>query len=147
MKPKRPTETDLLAIVQNGFQEQLPKDREAQLPAPASTSAPASTPVVAPIPMGPMVRITLAIPEDLRYRLKLAVMNHRRKNQDKITQDEFCAQAIATRLDLMEGSTNAAKQVEPLVSFLQECLRDRGLARGWAPKAKTLLENLDKQGL
>jgi hypothetical protein len=93
-----------------------------------------------------MVRITLAIPEDLRYRLKLAVMNHRRKNQDRITQDEFCAQAIATRLDLMEGSTNVGRQVEPLVSFLQDCLRERGLARGWAPKAKTLLENLDKQG-
>ena len=146
MKPKRPTETDLLAIVQNGFQEQLPKDREAQAPAPASTSVPAPTPVTAPVPLGPMVRITLAIPEELRYRLKLAVMNHRRKNQDRITQDEFCAQAIAARLDQMEGSADAGKQVEPLVSFLQECLRERGLARGWAPKAKTLLDNLDKQG-
>ena len=40
-----------------------------------------------------MVRITLTIPEDLRYRMKLALMNLRRKNQDRLTQDEFCAQA------------------------------------------------------
>ena len=43
MKPKRPTETDLLAIVQNGFQEQLPKDREAR--APARRLPPTPTPI------------------------------------------------------------------------------------------------------
>ena len=107
MKPKRPTETDLLAIVQNGFEAQLPKDREAQTPAPrpAPTAAPVPTPVADQAPFVPMVRITLAIPEDLRYRLKLAVMNHRRKSPDKMTQDEFCAQAIAAHLDRGPPST------------------------------------------
>jgi hypothetical protein len=88
-----------------------------------------------------MVKITLTIPEDLRYRMKLALMNLRRKNQDRLTQDEFCAQAIATHLDLVEGSTKGANQADPLVSFLQECLQGRGLAKAWAPKAKALLEN------
>jgi hypothetical protein len=58
MKPKRPTETDLLAIVQNGFQEQLPKDREAQAPVAVPTPAPASNPVAAPLTVEPMVRLT-----------------------------------------------------------------------------------------
>jgi hypothetical protein len=106
MKPKRPTETDLLAIVQNGFQEQLPKDREAQAPALAPTATP--IPVAATAAIEPMVKITLTIPEDMRYRMKIALMNLRRKNQDRLTQDEFCAQAIAAHLDLVEGSTKAA---------------------------------------
>jgi uncharacterized protein YgfB (UPF0149 family) len=62
-------------------------------------------------------------------------------NQDKLTQDEFCAQAIAAHLNLVEGSTKAANQADPLVSFLQECLQGRGLAKAWAPKAKALLES------
>jgi hypothetical protein len=131
MKPKRPTETNLLAIVQNGFQEQLPKDREAQTQPPAP--APATTSVLAPVagsaPMEQMVKITLTIPEDLRYRMKLALMNLRRKNQDRLTQDEFCTQAIAARLDLVEGSAKAGNKADPLVSFLQECLGGRGLAK------------------
>lgn len=143
MKPRRPTETDLLAIVQQGFQEQLPKDREAQAPATASvpTPAPAMPPAIVPAPREPMVKVTLTIPEDLHYRMKLALMNLRRNNQDRLTQDEFCTQAIAARLDLVEGGVKATNQEDPLVSFLQECLQGRGLAKGWAPKAKALLKN------
>ena len=95
MKPKRPTETDLLAIVQNGFREQLPKDREAQSPAPVPVPTAIAPSATEPGALVPMVRITLAIPEDLRYRLKLAMMDHRRKSRSRITQDDYCAQAIA----------------------------------------------------
>ena len=35
----------------------------------------------------------------------------------------------------------AANQADPLVSFLQECLQGRGLAKAWAPRAKALLES------
>jgi hypothetical protein len=150
MKPKRPTETDLLAIVQNGFQEQLPKDREAQAQAPAQAPAPSPAPAtIAPNvtePAAPVsiVRITLAIPEDLRYRLKLAMMDHRRKHRDRMTQDEFCAQAIAAHLDQDVRRANPEDQVDPLAAFLHECLRERGLTKGWAPKARALLDSLDR---
>jgi hypothetical protein len=55
----------------------------------------------------PMVRITLAIPEDLRFRLKLALMSLRRKRQSRMTQDEFCARAIAAQLDFEENREGA----------------------------------------
>jgi hypothetical protein len=137
MKPKRPTETDLLAIVQTGFQEQLPKDRGPQHPAPAPTRVAPSP--AEPAELVPMVRITLAIPEDLRYRLKLAMMDHRRLNRSRITQDEFCAQAITVHLDTVERGRPLPKREDPLVTFLQECLERRGLTKTWAPKAKALL--------
>ena len=149
MKPKRPTETDLLAIVQNGFQEQLPRDREAQAtaPAPAARPEPETKPAMAePAPGLPMVRITLAIPEDMRFRLKVAVMNHRRRHRDRMTQDEFCAQAIAAHLDQEERGTSSGAQEDPLASFLKDCLRERGLTRGWAPKARALLADLGHDG-
>jgi len=149
VKPKRPTETDLLAIVKNGFDTQLPKDREALAPAPAPAPAPAAKPEVEASPttagpgsIVPMVRITLAIPEDMRYRLKMSMMNHRRKHRDRMTQDEFCAQAIAAHLDQEERGANAAGHGGPLAAFLKDCLHDRGLTKGWAPKARALLESL-----
>lgn len=103
MKPKRPTETDLLAIVQNGFQEQLPRDREAQ-----AATDPASPPRQAqrmenPVPpLEPTARITLTIPEDLRFRLRGALMNHQRRTRARMTQDAFCAMAIAAFLEQFE---------------------------------------------
>ena len=63
-----------------------------------------------------------------------------------MTQDEFCAQAIAAHLDLVESNDGPGNQEDPLVTFLQDCLHERGLARGWAPKAKALLEGLDGKG-
>ena len=107
MKPKRPTETDLLAIVQNGFQEQLPRDREAQ-----AATDPASPPRQAqrmenPVPpLEPTARITLTIPEDLRFRLRVALMNHQRRTRTRMTQDAFCAMAIAAFLEQFEGSSH-----------------------------------------
>jgi hypothetical protein len=93
-----------------------------------------------------MVRITLAIPEDMRFRLRVAVMNHRRKHRDRMTQDEFCAQAIAVHLDQEERGANSEGQVDPLAIFLKDCLRERGLTKGWAPKAWALLESLGHGG-
>jgi hypothetical protein len=89
-----------------------------------------------------MVRITLAIPEDLRYRLKLAMMDHRRKHRNRITQDDFCAQAIAAHLDREERSRAMAEHEDLLAAFLHDCLSGRGLTKNWAPKAKALLANL-----
>jgi hypothetical protein len=139
MKPKRPTEQDLLAIVQNGFEAQLPKDREAQQQAPAGGVVPEGQPGLEVAPLVPMVRITLTIPEELRFRLKLAVMNHRRTSRDRMTQDEFCAQAIALHLDKQEPRPAMPGREEPLLAFLRECLERKGLARSWAPKARELL--------
>ena len=120
------------------------KDREAQAPATPPTPSPKEEPTPAgePAPFVPMVRITLAVPEELRYRLKMVLMDHRRKNRDKMTQDEYCAKAIAAKLDQEERGANPVNQADPLASFLRDCLRERGLARGWAPKAKALLESI-----
>ena len=106
MKPKRPTETDLLTLVQNGFNSQLPKDREAQAsaPGPAPKAKEEEMPAAVPTPFASMVRITLAIPEDLRYSLKLALMGHRRKNRSRLTQDEYCANAISAYLGMCYDS-------------------------------------------
>ena len=102
MKPKRPTETDLLTIVQNGFNAQLPMDRAVQGPDAALASKPQSG-GIDPAALVPMARITLTVPEELRYRLKLVLMNQRRTGRSRMTQDEFCAKAIGALLDLEEG--------------------------------------------
>lgn len=141
MKPRRPTESDLLAIVQNGFEAQLPKDREAQAPIPSVPAQPEGQPGAA-VPLVPMVRITLTIPEELRYRLKLAVMSHRRATRDRMTQDEFCAQAIAAHLDKEQRGHVLPDREDPLVAFLRDCLSGKGLTRNWAPKARALLASL-----
>lgn len=144
MKPKRPTETDLLALVQNGFNAQLPKDREAQAPAAGAAPKPkvegTSTPE--PAPFVPMVRITLTIPEELRYRLKMILINHGRTARGRMTQDEYCAMAIANRLDLDENIEGTRNRTSPLEAFLQDCLEGGGLTKEWAPKAKGLLKGL-----
>ena len=131
MKPKRPSETDLLALVQNGFNAQLPMDRAAQNPAPG------------PATVVPMVRITLAIQEDLRYRLKLTMMNHKRRNRSSLTQDEYCARAISAQLDLDEGVAAPRNQVAQLAAFLSDCLREGALAESWVPKAQALLTGVN----
>lgn len=142
MKPRRPTESDLLAIVQNGFQEQLPKDREAQAPANAPAPSAAVLAGVDPTATVPMVRITLAIPENLRYRLKLAMLDHRRKHRSRITQDEFCAQAIAAHLDQQDRCGTLPAGEDPLAAFLRDCLNSRGMTKPWLPRAKALLAAL-----
>jgi hypothetical protein len=90
-----------------------------------------------------MVRITLAIQEDLRYRLKLTMMNHRRRNRSRLTQDEFCARAIAAQLDLDEGVAAPRNQPAPLATFLSDCLREGALAEAWVPKAQALLAGVN----
>ena len=133
MKPKRPTETDLLALVQNGFNAQLPKDRQAQAQVDAAQPAP-------PAMVMPMVRITLTIPEELRFRLKLAMMSQRRMTQSRLTQDEYCARAISAGLDRDQGGAKPGDETNPLRTFLVDCLGKGALAEAWIPKAKTLLE-------
>ena len=141
MKPRRPTENDLLAIVQNGFESQLPKDLEAQAPAPGTSSQPVGQPA-AIVPLVPMVRITLTIPEELRYRLKMAVMTQRRATRDRLTQDEFCAHAIAAHLDKDERGRALPEREDQLAAFLRDCLNGKGLTKNWVPKAKALLATL-----
>jgi hypothetical protein len=142
MKPKRPTETDLLALVQNGFNAQLPKDRAAQAPAREREPQPKGNDTAAadPPPLVPMVRITLTIPEELRYRLKMTLMNQRRTARSKMTQDEFGSRAIAALLEEFEKPSKPASREERLAAFLQECLREKALSKAWAPKAKHLLD-------
>jgi hypothetical protein len=89
-----------------------------------------------------MVRITLATPEDLRYRLKLAMMDHRRKNRSRTIQDEFCMEAIVAHLNRDERDRTMPEIADPLAAFLRDCLDNRGLTRIWAPKAKALLATL-----
>jgi hypothetical protein len=143
MKPKRPSETDLLALVQNGFNAQLPKDRAAQAPTQAQGPKPEATggPEVDPASLVPMARITITIPEELRYRLKLLLMDYRRHAREKLTQDEYCAIAIADLLDRDEDKArNPWKHFEYLVTFIQCCLEDGGLSKAWEPRARTVLE-------
>ena len=144
MKPKRPTETDLLALVQDGFNAQLAKDREAMAPdsGPVPKPNPDAPPVAGPADFEPMVRITLAIQEDLRYRLKMVLMGHRRKSRSRMTQDEYCAKAIRTQLDLDEGGSAPLNQVTQLADFLRECLKAKAMAKAWVPKATALLEGI-----
>jgi hypothetical protein len=145
VKPKRPTETDLLALVQNGFKDQLPKDREVHAPTPPAPLPKREDPTAkeAP-PFEPMVRITLTILEDLRFRLRVALMNHQRKTRAKITQDEFCSRAIAALLEQFEGPPKPPSKEERLAAFLQDCLRENGLSKTWALKAKQLLDGEDE---
>ena len=149
MKPKRPTETDLLALVQNGFNAQLPKDRAAQTP-PQETTQPkteAKGGTEADMaPLVPMARITIAIPEELRYRLKLVLMNHRRMGRCKMTQDDFCSKAIDALLDLEGGGTDLRGRVAKVVEFLRDCLRGKALTKGWDAKAQALLGELGEVG-
>ena len=145
MKPKPPTETDLLTLVQNGFNAQLPVDRAAQAP----EAAPASNPKgdeADPSALVPMARITLTVPEELRYRLKLVVLNHRRTGRSRMTQDEYCAKAIGAQLDLEERGTDLRGQVAKVAEFLREGLRGKALTKGWDAKAQALLGELEKTG-
>ena len=144
MKPKRPTETDLLALVQDGFNAQLAKDREAMAsdPGPLPQPGPDAPPSAAPADFEPMVRITLAIQEDLRYRLKMVLMGHRRKSRSRMTQDEYCAKAIRSQLDLDEGGPAPLNQVTQLAQFLRECLKAKALVKAWVPRATALLEGI-----
>ncbi|MDR3672735.1 MAG: hypothetical protein P4L36_17955 [Holophaga sp.] len=145
MKPKPPTETDLLALVQNGFNAQLPMDRAAQAP----DAAPAPKPKADeadPSALVPMARITLTVPEELRYRLKLVLMNHRRTGRSRLTQDEYCAKAIGAQLDLEERGTDLRDQVAKVAEFLREGLRGKALTKGWDTKAQALLGELEKAG-
>ena len=87
-----------------------------------------------------MVRITLAVPEDLRFRLKVAMMNLRRKCQSRMTQDEFCAKAIAAQLDLEEDREGLKERDNQLVAFIGSCMKEGGLTKAWIPKAKAILE-------
>lgn len=142
MKPKPPTEAELLTLVQNGFNSQLPKDREAQAitrePAPKARSSDGLAPELQ-VPV-PMVRITLAVPEDLRFRLKVAMMSLRRKTQCRMTQDEFCAKAIAAQLDLEEDRGGTKERDSRLAESIGSCMKEGGLTKAWIPKAKAILE-------
>ena len=147
MKPKRPSETDLLALVQNGFNAQLPKDRAAQAPAQEPGPKPEATGATEtdPASLLTMARITITIPEELRYRLKLLLMDYRRFGPGKLTQDEYCASAIANLLDIDEDKArNPWKHFELLVTFLQCCLQDGGLSKAWEPRARNLLEGSEE---
>lgn len=150
MKPKRPSETDLLALVQNGFNAQLPKDRAAQTPVqdaePRLEAKAKASMETAPAPPVPMARITIAIPEELRYRLKLVLMNQRRMGRGKVTQDEFCAKAIGALLDLEAGGSDLQGQVAKLADFLRDGLRGKALTKGWDAKAQALLGELGAAG-
>ena len=86
-----------------------------------------------------MVRITLAIPEEQRFRLKVVIMNQRRKYRSRMTQDEYCAKAIGAQLDMDEGAANPWTQLAQWVAFIKECLQGGALAEGWVPKAQALL--------
>gem|GEM_PF-6359679 len=91
----------------------------------------------------PMVRITLAVPEDLRFRRKLTMMSLRRKSQSRLTQDEFCARAIAAALDIEEKRERTKDQDSQLAVFLLGiCVKEGGLTKVWIPKAKALLESI-----
>lgn len=143
MKPKPPTETDLLTLVQNGFNAQLPMDRAAQAP----DAAPAPKPKAdeaGPAAVVPMARITLTVPEELRYRLKLVLMNHRRTGRSRMTQDEYCTEAIGAQLDLEERGTDLRGQVAKVAEFLREGLRGKALTKGWDAKAQALLGEIEK---
>lgn len=145
MKPKRPTENDLLAIVQNGFHAQLPMDRAAQGP----EAAPATKLKVGeakPAALVPMARITLTVPEELRYRLKLVLMNQRRSGRSRMTQDEYCAMAIGALLDLEGGGVDLRGQVAKLVEFVRDGLRGKALIKGWDVKAQALLGEIGAAG-
>jgi hypothetical protein len=87
-----------------------------------------------------MVRITLAVPEDLRFRLKVAMMSLRRKTQCRMTQDEFCAKAIAAQLDLEEDREGLKERDSRLAAFIGSCMKEGGLTKVWIPKAKAVLE-------
>jgi len=115
MKPKRPSEADLLALVQNGFNTQLPQDREAQrpVPDPAPPAPPPEAPAAPADFQGPLVRITLTIPEELRYQLKLALMERQRTTRTRMTQDAFCVQAIQAHLARERGGPNPASDCQP----------------------------------
>jgi hypothetical protein len=144
VKPKRPTEKDLLALVQNGFNTQLPKDRAAQ--APAQDTGPKAEAKggaeATPASSVPMARITLTIPEALRYRLKLLLMDYRRFGRERLTQDEYCAMAITALLDLDEDKArNPWHLCHLLVTFIQGCLEDGGLSKAWEPGARILLDD------
>jgi hypothetical protein len=145
MKPKRPTETDLLTIVQNGFNAQLPMDRAAQAPdvAPAPKH---KVDEVDPAALVPMARITLTVPEELRYRLKLVLMNQRRTGRSKMTQDEYCAKAIGALLDQEGNGNDLQGQVAKVVEFLRDGLRGKALTKGWDAKAQALLGELGAAG-
>jgi len=142
VKPQRPSETDLLALVQNGFNAQLPKDREAHGAGSEPPPSPLSATATAPLPgtQAAMVRITLTIPEDLRFQLKMALMNRQRSSRSKMTQDEFCARAIQAQLAHEKREKESIAVAARIVDFLQEALREKGLTRSWASKAKCLLE-------
>ncbi|GEM_PF-1768230 len=141
MKPKRPTEKDLLSLVQSGFNAQLAKDREATASCgPDAAPVGGTLPDPEPPPFAPLVRMTLTVPEDLRYRLKTVLMNQQRKTRSRMTQDEFCAIAIADLLDLEEDSANPWNRVALVELFLQNCIESRGLIPEWEARARTLLQ-------
>ncbi len=97
-------------------------------------------PAAVPTPFAPMVRITLAIPEDLRYSLKLALIGHRRKNRSRLTQDEYCANAISAYLGHEQDGIKPGDKAAPLKTFIRDCMREGALAEAWVPKAISLLE-------
>lgn len=144
MKPKRPSETDLLAVVQNGFQEQLQLDREPHIP-PVHHGRP-SLPEARPSTAAPaaQVRITLTIPEGLRYRIKLAVMDQRRSSHPRLTQDEFCAEALQFHLEKRERDKEAGEILSKVRTFLKACIQTRGLKRPLAGEAEALVVVIDK---
>jgi hypothetical protein len=146
MKPKRPTEQDLLSLVQNGFNTQLAKDREIQGTRP-EPEAPPGEPIDLHVPEGapssPLVRMTLSVPEELRFRLKVLLMNQQRRTHHRMTQDEFCAIAIADLLDREEGGPDPWARFDLMTLFLQTCMDSQGLAPEWEAKAKALLQEFN----
>jgi len=92
----------------------------------------------------PMVRITLAIPEDLRFRLKLALMSLRRKRQSRMTQDEFCARAIAAQLDFEENREGAKARESQLAVFLGTCVKEGGLTKATSPMPSSSLKVISR---
>jgi hypothetical protein len=99
-----------------------------------------------PASLVPMARITLTVPDELRYRLQLVLMNQRRAGRSKMTQDEYCAKAIGALLDLEGGGTDPRGQVAQLVTFLRDGLRGKALTKGWDAKAQALLGELGAAG-
>lgn len=145
MKPKRPTETDLLAVVQNGFQEQLSMDREPSKAQVKDRARIAALETEDP-PLTPRanVRMTLSIPEELRYRIKLSVMDQRRKGQPRLTQDEFCTEALRLHFESQDLLAHTICTLEKVRVFLDACNQAKAFTRARSIEASAMVGMIEK---
>jgi hypothetical protein len=140
-KPKKPTEGDLMSIIQQGFNTQreqdLAKQKVADVPVKVLTRTQASD-----ASFVPRVKISPMVPLELKNQMDLYLLTWSQRYRSRFTLDAFCTKAISNLLTSSEAGGDPWEHVDKLSGFLRTLLKEEALTGDWVSQAKSLLDGI-----